>query len=69
MPVRARIYVFVLISVTLCGPAQGEEIRDFYSEPGLNPFKETIHHVWPGSGSGKKTTKYTGWPERSATPT
>lgn len=41
MPVRAFIYI--VIAVTLCGPAQGEEIRDFYSEPGLNPFKETIH--------------------------
>jgi YD repeat-containing protein len=56
MPVRARIYVFVLISVTLCGPAQGEEIRDFYSEPGLNPFKETINqenneHIDPFSGT------------------
>ena len=25
--------------------------------------------VWPGSGSRKKMTKYTGWPRRSATPT
>ncbi|MGH8591086.1 MAG: DUF6531 domain-containing protein, partial [Gammaproteobacteria bacterium] len=56
MPVRARIYVLVLASLTLCGAAQGEEIRDFYSEPGLNPFKETIHqenneHIDPFSGT------------------
>ena len=56
MPVRACIYVLVVISLTLCGPAQGEEIRDFYSEPGLNPFKETINqenneHIDPFSGT------------------
>ncbi|MGH8480453.1 MAG: PKD domain-containing protein, partial [Gammaproteobacteria bacterium] len=56
MPVRTRIYVLVLISLTFLGPAQGEEIRDFYSEPGLNPFKETIHqenheHIDPFSGT------------------
>ena len=29
----------------------------------------TSSKVWPGSGSWKNTTKYTGWPARSATPT
>jgi hypothetical protein len=56
MPVRACIYVLVLISLTLCGRAQGEEIRDFYSAPRLNPFKETINqenneHIDPFSGT------------------
>lgn len=26
-----------------CSPVLGEEIRDYYAEPGINPFKETIN--------------------------
>lgn len=38
------------------GSSQAEEIRDYYSEPGLNPFKDTLNqslneHIDPFSGT------------------
>ncbi|WP_129775621.1 outer membrane protein assembly factor BamB family protein [Peristeroidobacter soli] len=43
-------------SLTSVGQVRAEEIRDYYAEPGLNPFKESINqhfneHVDPFSGT------------------
>ncbi|MBU6951602.1 PQQ-binding-like beta-propeller repeat protein [Hahella sp. HN01] len=50
------------LASTLAQPLQAEEIRDYYSEPGLNPFQSTINqsfneHIDPFSGG--LSLKYT----------
>lgn len=55
---QARVYIcaIVFIGLVLSTDAKAEEIRDFYAEPGLNPFKETLNdevneHIDPFSGT------------------
>ncbi len=49
------ILALLFMSFLLVPGASAEEIRDYYAEPGLNPFKETIQslneHIDPFSGT------------------
>jgi hypothetical protein len=56
MHTRNALRAIFLLAVTWVSPAFSEEIRDYYSEPGLNPFKETLNqnfseHIDPFSGT------------------
>ncbi|OZG73378.1 hypothetical protein BTA51_10135 [Hahella sp. CCB-MM4] len=42
MPVQHRLFFFLILLCISLG-SRSEEIRDYYSEPGLNPFKETLN--------------------------
>jgi YD repeat-containing protein len=56
---RAFALAFVFIA---SAPAFSEEIRDYYAEPGINPFKETINdsfHEQVDPFSGTMQLKYT----------
>ena len=51
-----HVFLAVILSFSSYAAAYGEEIRDYYAEPGLNPFKETLNqdlneHVDPFSGT------------------
>ena len=55
---RKSYYVFLafVLSFGSYAAAYGEEIRDYYAEPGLNPFKEALNqdlneHIDPFSGT------------------
>ncbi|MGH8582174.1 MAG: PKD domain-containing protein [Gammaproteobacteria bacterium] len=53
---RTCVCNFTVFILVFCCAARGEEIRDFYAEPGLNPFKETLNqdlneHIDPFSGT------------------
>jgi YD repeat-containing protein len=56
--VRACAQWICVLALACCwmGSSQAEEIRDYYSEPGLNPFKDTLNqslneHIDPFSGT------------------
>jgi len=60
MPTRGWVRLLARLSICgalfFSGPVAAEEIRDYYAEPGLNPFKEAINqhfneHVDPFSGT------------------
>ncbi len=51
-----HLFLAVILSFSSYAAAYGEEIRDYYAEPGLNPFKETLNqdlneHIDPFSGT------------------
>ncbi|MGH8510488.1 MAG: hypothetical protein ACREU8_03635, partial [Gammaproteobacteria bacterium] len=51
-----QVLMAVILSFSSYAVAYGEEIRDYYAEPGLNPFKETLNqdlneHIDPFSGT------------------
>jgi YD repeat-containing protein len=56
MHTRNALRAILLLTAAWVYPALSEEIRDYYSEPGLNPFKETVNqnfneHIDPFSGT------------------
>ncbi|MFH0340688.1 MAG: RHS repeat domain-containing protein, partial [Chromatiales bacterium] len=51
-----HVFLAVVLSLSSYATAYGEEIRDYYAEPGLNPFKEAINqdlneHIDPFAGT------------------
>jgi hypothetical protein len=38
-----HVFLAVILSFSPYAAAFGEEIRDYYAEPGLNPFKEALN--------------------------
>ncbi len=40
---RARVLLVGFLSLLGAQPQAQEVIRDYYAEPGLNPFKETLN--------------------------
>jgi hypothetical protein len=56
MRIRDSLWALLGLAAIALQPALGEEIRDYYSEPGINPFKETLNqnfneHIDPFSGT------------------
>ena len=56
MRIRDSLWALLGLAVIGLQPALCEEIRDYYSEPGINPFKETLNqnfneHIDPFSGT------------------
>lgn len=56
MPTLGRMRLLVWVALLFSSLVSAEEIRDYYAEPGLNPFKETVNqhfneHVDPFSGT------------------
>ncbi|NEV65359.1 hypothetical protein, partial [Thiorhodococcus minor] len=40
-----RFFIPFVIALVAVSTTSAEEIRDFYAEPGLHPFKEKVHHL------------------------
>jgi len=62
MRIRTCLRTLLCLAVFLVPPAMADEIRDYYAEPGINPFKETLdetQHESIDPFSGTLQLKYT----------